>query len=223
MANILIVEDEQSLQMLLEYDLNTHSYNTRICGDGKKALEILKKDYFDLVILDWMLPSMSGFEVVQELRKFNSQIKVIILSAKDSELDIVKILEAGANDYIKKPFSSRELLARIKVQLRETAILNNIITFHDYTIDDAKKVVYKDSSEIKLTKTEYNILLLLANNINNVVSKEEILKNIWGYNEIDDTGLIDVHIHSLKKKMKFSQNHLETKRGIGYILKRAAF
>ncbi|MDL2212325.1 response regulator transcription factor, partial [Erysipelotrichaceae bacterium OttesenSCG-928-M19] len=119
MAKILVIEDEQSLQTILEYDLTQNNHEVDVCGDGQDGLDLLKSNQYDLAIIDWMVPTISGIEIVQKVREFNKKIRLILLTAKDDEMDIVRGLEAGANDYVTKPFSPRELAARIRGLLRD--------------------------------------------------------------------------------------------------------
>lgn len=220
MAKILVIEDEESLQTILEYDLKQHNHEVDLCGDGYEGLNLIKNKQYDLAVVDWMLPSYSGIDVIKEVRTFNKRIRLIMLSARNDEMDIVSGLEAGANDYVTKPFSPRELAARIKVALRDVEGYLHEQSFVQVTpslsIDYPKREVYVNDEIVNLTKLEYDLLTYLVENVNKVVSREEIMQHIWSYNYESENRVIDVYIHSLKKKLKLA-NDIESKRGVGYI------
>ena len=217
MLKILVIEDEMALQMLLEYDLKSSGYEVDLCDDGHKGLEKLENNYYDLALIDWMLPSLSGYEIIKTLRIKNQQLKIIMVTAKDNEMDVVKGLEAGADDYVTKPFSSRELNARIKAQFRERIAGNeNVITIDDLVIDKNKRSVSRNEETINLSKIEFELLLYLIKNKNVVISRESIIENIWNINDDVDVRTIDTHISSIKKKLAL-KNRIITKRGVGYV------
>lgn len=221
MFKILVVEDEQSLQAILEYDLTQHNFQVEVCDDGLKALDLLLNNHYDLAIIDWSLPSMEGIDIVREVRKYNKKIRMIMLTARDEEMDIVQGLEAGANDYLTKPFSPRELSARIKSLLRDLQDINGNekieLVNEDIKIDYAKRDVYYKGVIVDLTKLEYDLFVYLVENKNSVVSREQIMQHIWDYNYESENRVIDVYIHSIKKKLNLS-HQIESKRGVGYIL-----
>ena len=214
MAKLLVIEDELSLQLLLEFDLKSYNYQVELCGDGLEGLKKLQTNHYDLAIVDWMLPSLSGYEIIKELRKTNEALKIIMLTAKDNEMDIVKGLEVGADDYLTKPFSSRELQARIKVLLKHSN--NNLISFNNIVIDKAKRAVTKEEIAIELTRIEFDLLLYLINNKDIVISREIINEKLWGYSNDVELRVIDTHISSLKKKLDLKDNII-SKRGVGYL------
>ncbi|MDF9867494.1 DNA-binding response OmpR family regulator [Bacilli bacterium PM5-3] len=214
MAKILVIEDEVSLQLLLEFDLKSYNYEVELCADGKKGLEKLKNEYYDLAIIDWMLPSLSGYDIIAEIRKTNEDLKIIMLTAKDGEMDIVKGLEIGADDYLTKPFSSRELNARMKVLLKTKD--SNIISFSNIVIDKAKRQVKRDDENIDLSKLEFDLLLYFYDNKDIVVSREMIYEKLWNQDEDIDLRVIDTHVSSIKKKLKIKDN-IVSKRGVGYL------
>lgn len=220
MAKILVIEDEQSLQTILEYDLSQHNYDVDICADGKEGLDMIKTNQYDLVIVDWMVPTLSGIELVKIVREFNKKIRLILLTAKDDEMDIVRGLEAGANDYVTKPFSPRELSARIRSLLRDIEQTNESASYLQITpelaIDYGRRDVFLNGEVVDLTKLEYDLFVYLVENKNKVVSREHIMKHIWAYNYESENRVIDVYIHSIKKKLNLV-NQIESKRGVGYI------
>lgn len=216
MKKVLVIEDEQSLQLLLEYDLKEH-YDLHFASDGEEGLKKLQNEFFDLAIIDWMLPKMDGFEVLKEVRKTNEDLKVIMLTAKNEEMDIVKALDEGADDYITKPFSSRELNARINALLRTSKKgSSHLIKFDDIVIDLDKRSTYKDGAEISLSKIEFDMLVYLVENKNIVISREKIMDKVWDHDELNDLRVIDVHISSLKRKLDL-KNRITSKRGVGYL------
>ncbi|MEG0283424.1 MAG: response regulator transcription factor [Erysipelotrichales bacterium] len=220
MTRIIVIEDEQSLQSILEYDLTQHNYKVDLAGDGLEGFNMVKDNNYELAIVDWSLPGMDGIEIIKKVREFNSRIRIIMLSAKDEEMDIVRGLEAGANDYVTKPFSPRELSARIKTLLRDIDQKDNNIQIVQVTdrlsIDYPKRDVYLDGNIIELTKLEYDLLTYLVERKNTVVSRNQIMQHIWSYDYQSENRVIDVYIHSLKKKLDLN-DEIESKRGVGYI------
>ena len=182
--------------------------------------EALKNEY-DLIILDVMLPSMNGFEICRRLKR-EKQSTVIMLSAKDSVMDKVNGLQIGADDYIAKPFAIEELLARIEVVFRRQDNSNNyIIKFKDITINKSSRIVKKDSNEINLTNKEYELLMILLDNKDKVVTREELLEKIWGYGYEPETNVIDVYIRYLRSKLnnENKEQYIQTVRSVGYIMR----
>jgi len=225
MAKIIVIEDEQSLQQILEYDLQQQDHEVDLADDGIKGLDMLKNKDYDLAIIDWMLPNLSGIEIIESIRELNKKVKIILLTARADEMDIVKGLEAGANDYVTKPFSPRELSARIKALLRDSASSDSentdsvVQVTSRISIDYPRREVYLDGELAKLTKLEYNLFVYLVDNKNKVVSREEIFKHIWEFEDPKkekDNRVIDVYIHSIKKHLDIT-DEIESKRGVGYI------
>ena len=221
MKSILLVEDESSISDFIKGELEYEGYKVCVKDDGRLGLEEALKNEYDLVILDVMLPSMNGFEICRRLKK-EKNTTVIILSAKDSVMDKVNGLQIGADDYIPKPFAIEELLARIEVVFRRENNLNNsIVRFKDITININSRTVKKNNNEINLTNKEYELLMVLIDNKNKVVTREELLEKIWGYNYDPETNVIDVYIRYLRTKLsnENKEEYIQTVRSIGYIMR----
>ncbi|MDD5136769.1 MAG: response regulator transcription factor [Candidatus Omnitrophica bacterium] len=221
MPKILIVEDDKHILTGLVDNLTMEGYKTIIARDGKEALSQVKERQPDLVILDIMLPKMNGFEVCKSLRKTGTNIPIIILSARAQESDKVLGLELGADDYVTKPFSPRELLTRVKAVLRRTeksAKVEDLYEFDNVKIDFKKFEVIKDNKEIKLTAAEFTILKLLIGSRGEPVSRHTILSDIWTDEEVT-TRTVDTHIWSLREKLEDDPSkpkHIVTVHRIGY-------
>ena len=221
MKNILIVEDEANISDFVKGELEYEGYNVCIKEDGREGLEEALKNEYDLIILDVMLPSMNGFEICRRLKR-EKQSPIIMLSAKDSVMDKVNGLQIGADDYIAKPFAIEELLARIEVVFRRQDNLNNyIIKFKDITINKSSRVVKRDGNEINLTNKEYELLMILIENKDKVVTREELLEKIWGYGYEPETNVIDVYIRYLRAKLnnENKEEYIQTVRSVGYIMR----
>ena len=223
MAKILIVEDEAKIARFLELELKHEGYDTEIAGDGRTGLEkALKKD-IDLVLLDIMLPGLSGIEVCRRVRQ-ESQGPVIMLTAKDDVTDKVAGLDMGADDYITKPFAFEELLARIRVALNRHARPGqkpNILTHGKLTLNLSSHSAHYGEDELTLTKKEYELLEYLLRNKNIALTREQLLNNVWDYNYFGDTNVVDVYIRYLRQKIddRFGVHIISTVRGVGYIIK----
>lgn len=225
MANILIVEDEPAMQLGLKDNLQFEGYNVTIASDGQTGLDKILTNQFDLVLLDVMLPNMSGFDVCKNARSKGIDTPIILLTARGEEIDKVVGLELGADDYMTKPFSVRELLARIKANLRRTGALSKkdeVINLGKLTIQfDAYSVSSTDDDDIKLSHKEFEILKYLYENKNKVVSRYDLLEKIWGYDEQPTTRTVDNFIARLRQKIEDDHNHptvILTVHGIGYKL-----
>jgi len=221
MAKILIVEDDKHILTGLVDNLTIEGYKTVIARDGKEALAQVKEREPDLIILDIMLPKMNGFEVCKELRRLGTNIPIIILSAKAEESDKVLGLELGADDYITKPFSPRELMVRVKAVLRRVEIsasTEDIYAFNGVKVDFKKYQVLKDDKEVKLTAAEFKILKLLINSRGEPVSRHSILSEIWTDENVT-TRTVDTHIWNLREKLEKDPGdpkHIVTVHRIGY-------
>ncbi|MFW5972331.1 MAG: winged helix-turn-helix domain-containing protein [Bacillota bacterium] len=212
------------LARLLELELEHEGYQAVVEHNGLDAIEDLKEnDDFQLVLLDIMLPEIDGIEVCKRIRKF-SEIPVIMVTAKDAVPDKVQALDIGADDYITKPFAIEELLARIRALLRRNKEENeekSKIEVADLVIYIDEYKVVRDDQEIELTKKEYDLLLYLAENEGIVVSREDILSNIWGYDYLGETNIVDVYIRYLRSKVDdpFDEKLIKTVRGVGYVMR----
>lgn len=219
MINILIVEDEQNLARFLELELTHEGYKVDIEYDGEPGLEKALNNDFDLIILDLMLPNINGLEICRRVRQVQST-PIIIITAKSDTYDKVTGLDYGADDYIVKPFEIEELFARIRAVLRRQPH-KDIIDINGIRIDiDAFKVTV-DGKQLDFTKTEYDLLYLLATNRNHVLQREQILNHVWGYNSEVETNVVDVYIRYLRNKLKpFNKEKvIETVRGVGYVIR----
>ena len=222
-GKILVVDDEQNILDLVVYNLQAAGYKTITAENGKEAVEKALAEHPDLIILDVMLPEMDGFEVLSTIRK-ESQVPVIMLTARKEEIDKVLGLEIGADDYLTKPFSPRELIARIKAILRrsgesESKATQDIIINGKLKIDTIKHQVFYGDKEINLTVKEFDLLKLLITNQGRVFSRGNLLKSLWDYDYCGDTKTIDVHIRHLRMKIEenpANPRFIKTVRGVGY-------
>ncbi|MDR1781961.1 MAG: response regulator transcription factor [Bacilli bacterium] len=220
MQKILIIDDENSITMTLKYDLEMFNYKVETCSDGLDGLNLIKNNYYDLAIIDITLPSLDGIEIIKRVRTFNEKIKLIVLSASDDEMDIINGLDIGANDYVTKPFLPRILYARIRSLLKDSKSEDANVIFNikdNIVLDHSRRAVMIDNEEISLTKLEYDLLYFLLTHKNTVVSREDIMNNVWGYKYDGNNRIIDIYIHKLKDKLSLD-NEIVNKRGIGYIL-----
>lgn len=222
---ILVVDDEESIRNLLNVYLTNEGYNCTLASSGEEALEYIEKGFYDLVILDIMMEGISGIETCIEIRK-KTNTPIIFLTAKDSEIDKLQGLTAGGDDYISKPFSSLELIARVKAQIRRYRLYNesetrdnNIITIDELTINKLTHSVVVRGEEIKLTPKEYGILLCLAENQSKVFSIENIYESVWNENGVVSDTSIVVHITNLRQKIEVdpkNPKYIKTIWGVGY-------
>ena len=221
MKRILMVEDESSIYEFVKLELEYEGYQVCVKEDGRDGLqEALYNDY-DLVILDVMLPSINGFEICRRLKR-EKNTPVIMLSAKDSVMDKVNGLQIGADDYISKPFAIEELLARIEVVFRRIDNASEtIVRFKDLVINKQSRVVKQGDNEINLTNKEYELLQILIDNKDKVVTRDEMLSNIWGYEYEPETNIIDVYVRYLRAKLnpKDKEKYIQTVRSVGNIMR----
>ena len=218
MSKILIIEDDKNIQRLLTLELRHKNYSVDSAYDGEQGIEMFSKNTYNLVLLDLMLPKKSGKEVCQELRKL-ADTPIIIITAKDSVLDKVELLDLGANDYICKPFAMEELLARIRVSTRNKENSNNKHFYleNEIKMDILAKKVFLNKEEIALTKTEFLILEYFMKNKGLSCSREKIIIDVWGYDFDGEEKIVDVYINSLRKKIDSKSKYIHTIRGFGYI------
>lgn len=222
---VLVVEDEQNLRETLTYNLTHEGYKALGAGDGRTAVDMARRERPDLVLLDLMLPEIDGFEVCRTLRR-EMTAPIMILTARDSELDTVLGLELGADDYVIKPFALRPLLARVKALLRraemnaDTTISHgDDIAFGDFVLDRSGRRLLQGAREIPLTMKEYDLLHLLVTHPGQVLSRDVLLEKVWGYDFVGDSRTVDVHIRWLREKIEHDPGdprRIVTVRGVGY-------
>lgn len=218
---ILIIEDDPKIRRYLELELVHEGYKVDLAEDGKKGLELFRENNYSLILLDLMLPQTNGEDVCKSIRT-ESNIPIIILTAKDEIFSKITLLDLGADDYITKPFVIDELLARMRVIFRnkQAFVDKKIIKFENISLNLNTKEILLDSTPVILTKTEYNLLHYLMINKNLVLTRENILENVWGYDYFGDGKIIDMYIKSLRKKLDPDSKYIKTIRGFGYSLKK---
>jgi len=229
LGHVLIIEDEEHIVELIKFNLENNGYKVSYAYDGEKGLEIIQNDHPDIVLLDLMIPKIDGIDLCNRVKnnKVLKEIPIIMLTAKSGETDKIIGLEIGADDYITKPFSVRELLARIKVVLRrynstKSSSSEGIITIEDLVIDIEKHEVSRDGEIFELTLKEFELLRILAFNRGRVLSRSYLLDEIWGYDYFGETRTVDVHIRHLRSKIEENSDgkkYIETVRGVGYKIK----
>ena len=219
---ILLVEDEKQMSMFIEMELTHEGYKVDVAYDGIEALEKAKNMEYQLILLDIMMPGLNGIEVCRRIRQF-SCIPIIMLTAKSDIPDKVLGLDVGANDYLTKPFAIEELLARIRVYERDKVLKNNTdeIKVKDVVMDNKTHQVWRAGKEIELTKKEYDLLKKLLMNKNIVLTREQLIEDVWGYDYGGDTNVVDVFIRYLRSKIdnEFEDKLITTIRGVGYVIK----
>ncbi|XID90178.1 response regulator transcription factor [Paenibacillaceae bacterium WGS1546] len=229
-AHILVVEDEEKIARLLEIELELEGYRVTRLGDGAAALQAYRGNRWDLVLLDIMLPGMSGIELLRRIRAQDDQTPVILLTAKGSVEDKVSGLDFGANDYITKPFRIEELLARIRASLRQRAAKmpsriadEDWLTAADLKVNEKTREVYRGGDPIELTPREYDLLVYLLKHKRQVLNREQIVEAVWGFDYYGDTNVVDVYIRYVRKKIDQGREPelIRTVRGVGYVLKDA--
>lgn len=224
MQKILIVEDDVKIARFIELELQHEGFEVQAVHDGRAGLERALEDSFDLIVLDIMLPGLNGMEVCRRIR-LNSEIPIIMLTAKDDTMDKVMGLDFGADDYMTKPFAIEELLARIRRIFRKTPAANavpaNTFISGNLKIDYNQYTASYSEKNIELTKTEFDLLHYLAENRNIALSREQILDKVWGYDYFGETKIVDVYIRYLRSKIddQFKTKFIHTVRGVGYLFK----
>jgi DNA-binding response OmpR family regulator len=216
--HILVVEDEIGIIQFLEQGLEEEGYNVTCASDGLQGFELVQKQHFDLIILDWMLPKMSGLDLCKAIRIKDVETPILFLTARDTVQETIEGIKAGANDYIKKPFSFEELLERIKIHFRNQNELT-ILNLGTIQIDIAKHSVLSHGNEVQLTNREFNLLYYLIKNKGKVCTRNQIIEDVWDIHFDYDTGVIDVFINAIRKKLnlKIEEDYIKTVRGVGYI------
>lgn len=224
---ILIIEDEKNLARFVELELQHEGYETTVANNGREGLALAINEEWDLILLDLMLPEISGLEVCRRLRPIKN-IPVIIMTARDSVMDRVAGLDLGADDYIVKPFAIEELLARIRAVLRRIGIeegqrqvRQTKLVYRDIIVEKENRTVKRADELIELTKREYELLVILMENINNVLSRVELLNKVWGYKTEVETNVVDVYVRYLRNKIDTPDqpSYIQTVRGTGYVMR----
>ncbi|OFS62030.1 response regulator transcription factor [Nosocomiicoccus sp. HMSC09A07] len=226
MHKILVVDDETSIVTLLKFNLEQNGFEVVTANDGLEAIEQVKKESPDVMVLDLMLPKIDGMDVVKTLRLDKIHVPVLMLTAKDDEFDKILGLEMGADDYMTKPFSPREVVARVRAILRridfeanQETTEDNTVIIGELTIDYDNYAIYKNDKKIDLTKKEYELLVYLNKNNGRVLSRDQLLNGIWQFDFDGDTRIVDVHIGKLREKIEDnpkSPKYIHTVRGFGY-------
>lgn len=221
MATVLVVEDENALALLLKYNLEKEGYDVLIEDRGDKVLGVVEQSAPSLILLDWMLPKMSGVDVCKLIRSKPDlkNIPIIMLTAKGQEEDKVKGLNAGADDYVTKPFSVPELMARVRTNMRRAPQIMTVkeLSYEDIKIDLVQKKVFRNGNFVHLGPTEFRLLKILVENPTQVFSREYLLKTVWGNNIYVESRTIDVHIRRLRKALnEFGPDYIRTVRATGY-------
>ncbi|MHB9997848.1 two-component system response regulator YkoG [Bacillus spizizenii] len=224
-GHMLIVEDEEKIARVLQLELEYEGYSVTIKHDGTEGLNAAAEGGYSLVLLDVMLPGLSGLEVLRRLRKTDQQTPVILLTARDSIPDKVTGLDIGANDYVTKPFEIEELLARIRAALRQngtkTEDICTFLTYDDLRVNEKTREVRRGDKEVELTPREFDLLVYMLKHPQQVLTREQILNSVWGFDYIGDTNVVDVYIRYIRKKLDYpyEKQLIHTVRGVGYTIK----
>ncbi|MBD2410986.1 DNA-binding response regulator [Nostoc calcicola FACHB-389] len=222
MTHILLIEDEVKLARFIESELNYEGYQVSIAYDGLTALTAARELHLDLVILDWIMPGLSGLEICRRLRNIGNEVPIILLTVKDEVSDRITVLDAGADDYLVKPFTIDELLARVRIQLgkRHQADTADILEFEDLSLNRRTRQVYRCQRLIELTAKEFDLLEYFLIHPRQVITCDRILEQVWGYNFIKDANIIEPYIRYLRLKLEANNEKclIQTVSGIGYTL-----
>ncbi|WIG48296.1 response regulator transcription factor [Bacillus halotolerans] len=224
-GHILIVEDEEKIARVLQLELEYEGYSVTIKHNGSEGLNAVTEGSYSLLLLDVMLPGLSGLEVLRRLRKTDQETPVILLTARDSVPDKVTGLDIGANDYVTKPFEIEELLARIRAALRQTGSktedMGTFLTYDDLQVNEKTREVRRGDKEVELTPREFDLLVYMLKHPQQVLTREQILSSVWGFDYIGDTNVVDVYIRYIRKKLDYpyEKQLIHTVRGVGYTIK----
>lgn len=221
-VHVLLVEDDANLARFVELELSYEGYRVSVMHNGLAGLTAARESHPDLIVLDWMLPGLSGVEICRRLRSTGNQTPVILLTAKDEVRDRVAGLDAGADDYVVKPFSIEELLARVRAHLRRTQEADsNTLQFEDLSLNRQTREVYRGERAVELTAKEFDLLEYLLIHPRQVVTRDRILEQVWGYDFMGDSNIIEVYIRYLRLKLEANNEKrlLQTVRGVGYVLR----
>ncbi|AOZ87560.1 DNA-binding response regulator [Bacillus xiamenensis] len=224
-GKILVIEDEKKIARVLSLELEYEGYEVTVKDTGMNGLQALEEDSFDLVLLDVMLPELSGLEVLRRVRKTNTETPIILITARGSVPDKVSGLDLGANDYITKPFDIEELLARIRAQLRFNSSAQEEkeieLSIADLTVNEKTREIQRGGQMLELTPREYDLLVHLLKHQQQVLTRDQLLTAVWGFDYFGDTNVVDVYIRYLRKKVDypFEKQLIHTVRGVGYVMK----
>lgn len=224
MHKILIVEDDEKIARVIQLELEFESYEVSNAYTGKEAMDKYEEEDFDLILLDVMIPELNGLEVLRRIRQKDEAVRIIMLTARDAVMDKVSGLDSGANDYMTKPFEIEELLARIRAQLKQSEVSQNTrqeeLIFMNIKVLPSSREVFIDGEDVYLTQKEYDLFYYLLSNKNQVLSREQIIESVWGYDYFGDTNTVDVYVRYLRKKIdQNSPSVISSVRGIGYMIK----
>jgi two-component system OmpR family response regulator len=227
--NLLIIEDELKIARLLELELTYEGYNVELAQTGRVGLEKVLSQVWDLVLLDIMLPELNGLEVLRRIRNTDLRTPIILITARDATPDKVSGLDLGANDYITKPFEIEEVLARIRSCLRKSSqmehelvpSLQKTFSINELTVNPITREVVRENTSIELTPKEFDLLVYLLEHKNQVLTREQIINKVWGFDFLGDTNVVDVYVRYLRKKIDypFKLQLIQTYRGVGYCIK----
>lgn len=217
---ILLIEDEENLRKIVRYDMKRSGYDMDEASDGDEGLALALEHPYDVILIDWMLPKRSGVDIVKKLRSENIQSIIFMLTAKSDESDILYAFEQGVDDYLTKPFSNLELIARIKSHMKRVVGNDEVNTkLGSLQIHPKKRSATIDEHKLDLTQKEFELLAYLVAKSDTVVSRDEILNEVWGFDYDGDTRIVDVHIFKLRHKLKEYEIEIESIRGVGYMVK----
>lgn len=221
-SHILVVEDEVKLAQFIELELKYEGYQVSVARDGLEGLTAARESQPDLIVLDWMLPGISGLEICRRLRTTGDKVPIILLTAKDEVSDRVAGLDAGADDYVVKPFSIEELFARIRAHLRRNLDEDpNILQFSNLSLNRSTREVYRGDRLIELTAKEFDLLQYLLSHPRQVLTRDQILEKVWGYDFMGDSNIIEVYVRYLRLKLEANNESrlVQTVRSVGYVLR----
>ena len=221
-ASILVVEDEDKLAQFIKQELQYEGYDVTVINDGMAGLTAARESQPDLLLLDWMLPGISGLEICKRLRQTGDRVPIVLLTAKDEIGDRVAGLDAGADDYIVKPFSLEELLARVRAHLRRTQEDSpDVLQFSDLKLNRSTREVTRDKRQMELTAKEFDLLEYLMSHPRQVLTRDQILERVWGYDFLGDSNIIEVYVRYLRLKLEAEgeKRLIQTVRGVGYTLR----
>ncbi len=221
-AHILVVEDEAKLAQFIELELKYEGYDVTVANDGLAGLTAAREGHPDLIVLDWMMPGISGVEICRRLRDTGDKVPIILLTAKDEVSDRVAGLDAGADDYMVKPFSVEELLARVRASLRRSQEQDSdLLQFADLKLNRSSREVYRGQRDIELTAKEFDLLEYLIAHPKQVLTRDQILERVWGYDFMGDSNIIEVYVRYLRLKLEAEGESrlIQTVRGVGYVMR----